>query len=87
VEPAHLGDQLVTGLNEQMEGVAEDHVVAELGDLGRVERLHGRGRGERHEGGRANRAVRRVDDAGAGVAVTRGDLESGHRLNIKGLSP
>ena len=51
--PPSSRDQLVPGLDEQVERVAEHHVVAELGDLGRVERLHGRLGGERHERRRA----------------------------------
>ena len=78
VQPAHLADQLVPRLDEQVEGVAEHHVVAQLGHLARVERLHRRRRGERHERGRADRTVRGLDHAGAGGAVTRADLEGRH---------
>src|SRR5688572_31617350 len=73
VKPAHLRDQLVARLDEQVEGVAEHHVVAELGDLAGVERLDGRGRGERHEGRRADRPMRGVDDARPRVAVARSE--------------
>ena len=66
------------GLDEQVERVAEHHVVAELGHLARVERLHGRRRGERHERRRPNRPVRRVDHAGAGGAVARTDPKGRH---------
>ena len=78
VEPAHLRDQLVAGLDEQVEGVAEHHVVAQLGDLRRVQRLDRGGRGQRHEGGRPHRTVGRVDHACARSPVARGDLEDGH---------
>ena len=60
VQAAQLADQVLAGLDEQVERVAEHHVVAQLGDLARVERLDRRGGGERHERGRADDAVRRV---------------------------
>ena len=57
--PPSSRDQLVAGLDEEVERVAEHHVVAELGDLARVQRLHRRRRRERHEGRRAHGSVRR----------------------------
>ena len=77
VEAAHLGDQLVAGLDEQVERVAEHHVVAELGDLAGVQRLHRGGRGERHERRRADRAVRGLNDARSRGAVASGYLKRG----------
>jgi hypothetical protein len=75
MEASQLGDQPVPRLDEEVEGVAEHHVVAELGDLRGMERLDRPGRRERHERGRAHLAVGRVDRAGAGGAVARRDLE------------
>ncbi len=79
VQAAHLLDQLGLGLDEEVEGVAEHHVVAELGHLGGVQRLDRRRRRERHERGRANVAVRGVDQARAGVAVAGVDAEGATR--------
>ena len=49
VQPAEARDELVAGLEEQVERVAEDHVVAERGDLARLEALDRRLRRERDE--------------------------------------
>ncbi len=38
VQAAQLGDVLLARLDEEVEGVAEHHVVAERGDLGRLQR-------------------------------------------------
>ena len=78
VQPAQLGDQVGAGLDEQVERVAQHHVVAELGHLGGVQRLDGRRRRERDEGRRANVAVRRVDQACTRVAVARADGQGRH---------
>ena len=77
VQAAHPLDLLVPGLDEEVEGVAEHHLVAERGDLVRLERLHRRGRGERDERRRAHVAVRRTKNARAGGAVAGVDRESG----------
>ena len=65
-----------------MERVAQDHVVAEGGDLGRQEALDGRLRRQRDEGRRADLAVGGAQDAGAGAGagVAGGDLRAGTRL-------
>ena len=69
VQPAELGDQLVPGREEQVERVPQDHVEAELAGLAHLERLDdGLGR-ERHEGRRADLAVRELQRAGAGVGA------------------
>jgi hypothetical protein len=75
VKAAELGDQLVPWLDEEVEGVPEHHVVAELGDLARMERLHRCAGGQRHERRRAHRPVRGVDHARSGAPVTGADLE------------
>jgi hypothetical protein len=77
VQAAELGDVLVAGLDEQVEGVAEHHVVAELGDLRGLERAHGRVRGERHEGRGADLAVDGAQNAGPSRAVALLDGEGG----------
>jgi hypothetical protein len=79
VEAAELGDQLVARLYEEVVRVAEHHVVAELRNLGRVQRLDGGRGGERHEGGCPDRPVRSTYDARACRAVTGRDLEGRHR--------
>ena len=53
------------GVEEQVERVAEHHVVAERGDLGGLEALDGRLRRQRDERRRADLAVRGAQDAGA----------------------
>ena len=81
VQPAELLDQLVAGREEQVERVAEHHVVAEGGDLADLERLDdGLGR-QRHEGGRAHLAVGELERAGAGVGarIAGADGEHGRR--------
>jgi serine/threonine-protein kinase len=71
VEAAELADQLVPGREEEVERVAEHHVVAELGGLGDLERLdHGLG-GQRDEGGRADLAVGEPQRAAAGARRRR----------------
>src|SRR5215211_4349058 len=76
-------DHVRTRLDEQMEGVAEHDLEAKLGDLGRVERLDGAGRGERHEGGGADLAVCRAQDARAGRPVAGGDGEAVARHSVR----
>jgi hypothetical protein len=69
----------VAGREEEVERVAEHHVVAELGGLGDLERLdHGLG-GERDEGGRADLAVGEPQRARAGARrrVAMVDVEAG----------
>ena len=87
VQPAQFSDQFVTGLDEEMEGVAEHHVEAELGDLARVERLDRRCRGQRHERRRAHRPVGGLDHARAGGAVMRAYLEGGHAESLERARP
>jgi hypothetical protein len=78
VQPAELLDQLVARREEQMEGVAEHHVVAEAGDLADLERLDdGLGR-ERDEGRGAHFAVRELEGAGAGVGARISGADGEH---------
>ena len=75
VQPAGGGDPLRPRRDEQVVGVAEDQLVAELGDLGRFQPAHRPLRRQRDEGRRLDRPVGGVDDARAGAAVTGLDLE------------
>ena len=63
------------GREEQMEGVAEHHLVAERRDVARLERLDRAPRGQRDERGRRDLAVGQVQGsaAGAGGGVADGD--------------
>ncbi len=76
VEAAELADALVAGPQVEVEGVAEDHLVAERRDLVRVEPPDRAGRRERDERGRRDLAVRSAEPPGPGGSVTRFDLEA-----------
>ena len=83
VQAAEAGDELVAGVEEQVEGVAQHHVVAQGGDLAGLEALDRGLGGERDEGGRADVAVGGAQDAGprARARVAREDGEGrGHGL-------
>jgi hypothetical protein len=95
VQPAEVADQLVAGSQEEVERVAEHHVVAELGGLAHLERLDDRLGGQRDECGRADLAVRQAQGAGpgAGPRVAAADDEAAHagadlsrRKHIVGLN-
>src|SRR5262249_13442205 len=60
-------DKLGPGREHQVKRVAQDHLVAERGDLARLERLHGALGRQRHERGGANVAVGQVKRARAGT--------------------
>ena len=75
VEAAEARDQLVAGLEEEVEGVAEDELVAQLLHLGRVQRLDRAGRGKRNEGRSTDVTVLAMKDARAGAPRTGVDLE------------
>jgi hypothetical protein len=75
VQPAHARDVFVPGPDEEVEGVAEHHLVAERRHLRRVQRLDRRARGQRDEGRRVNLAVRRNENARSGGAVAGVDPE------------
>ena len=62
--PPSSRDQLGSGRQKQVEGVAEDHLVAERGDLARLERLDRAARRERHKCRRRDVAMREVQSAG-----------------------
>ena len=78
--PPSALDQLVAGIEEQVERVAEHHVVAQRGDLGREQALDRRLRGQRHERGRAHLAVGGAEHARARARarVAGEDLEGRH---------
>ena len=79
VEAAEALDQLAAGAQEEVEGVAEHHPVAERGDLAGPQPAHAAAGRERHERGRRDLPVRGLDDAGARerVAVTGDDAHRG----------
>ena len=66
VQAAHPLDVLVPGLDEQVERVAEHHLVPERGHLVGLQRLDGRGRRQRHERRRVDVTVRGPKNARAG---------------------
>lgn len=89
--PAHEGvqaaealDHLRAGIEHQVEGVAEHHLVAQRGHLGGQQALDGRLAGQRHEGGRGDLAVHGAQAAqtGRGGGVARDDPEGGHECAI-----
>ena len=57
------------GREEQVERVAEDHLVAERRDVARLERLDRAAGGQRHERRRVHVAVGEMQRAGAGARV------------------
>jgi hypothetical protein len=79
VQPAELRDEVLARPEMQVVGVAEDDARAERAQLVRVDGLHRPLRPDRHERGRRDVAVRRVEDAGARGAVGRGHGERVHR--------
>ena len=86
MEPAELLDQLLAGPEMKVVGVREDHGCAGLAHLLRMKRLHGRFRPDRHEGGRRNVAVGRVNGSDTGRAVRRLEGEAGHAREDSGRS-
>ena len=81
VQAAEPRDPLMARVEEEVERVAQDDVVAQRRDLGRQHALDRRLGRERDEGGRADVAVRRVQDPRAGprARVAGGDRQGGHR--------
>ena len=80
VQAAELGDPLGAGRDEQVEGVAEDQLEAEPGDVAEVERPHRPLRRQRDERGRRHRPVRGQQAAGTGGA------RRGRRSRTRGVS-
>ena len=80
MQPAEVGDDPLTGLEVQVERVAEHHVVAERAHVAWLEpadRALGR---QRDEGGGAHRAVGETQQAGAGAPLASVDVEHAPRL-------
>ena len=75
VQAAGSGDPLRARRDEQVVGVAQHHLVAELGHLVRFEPAHRALGRQRDEGRRLHRPVRRVQHPGPRGAVPRPDLE------------
>ena len=65
LSPPNSAIKLGTGGEQQVEGVAEHHLVAESGDVTGLERLDRTARGERDERGRPHVTVREAQRAGA----------------------
>src|SRR5512133_199652 len=85
VQSAEARDALVAGIEEQVEGVAEDDVVPEGSDLGRQHPLDRRLGRQGHEGGRADLAVGGAQHPGAGprAGVAGGDGQGRHREHAR----
>ena len=79
VQAAEAGDALGAGAQHQVVGVGEDDVGAGGLHLVEVQRLDGGGGADRHEGGRADPAMRRHHLAAARRAVLRQQLKSKRR--------
>ena len=79
LQPAEFGHELRPGRQEQVKGVAEDHLVAELDDVAGLERLDRTARRQRHERRRADVAVGEMQHPapGAGVRAAGDDLKHG----------
>ncbi len=75
VEAAELSDVLVAWPQVEVEGVSQDHLVAERGHFVRVQPPYGSRRRQRDERGRRDVAVRSAEPPGPGGSVTRLDLE------------
>ena len=75
------------GRQEQVERVAEHHLVPERLHVTRLERLDRAARGQRHERGRRHVAVRQVQRAraGAGTRVAAGSRMRGRTAPILGV--
>ena len=95
--PAHEGadaakplDQLRAGVEQQVEGVAQHHLIPQRGNLLGQQAFDGGLRRERHERGRAHVAPVGVQRRGAGPRrwIAGFDGESGHRgIASKCLTP
>ena len=75
VQPAQPRDALGAGAKHEVIGVAEHDIGPERPDLLGIHPLPWRRRADRHEGRRADDAVRRRQAAGAGRAVGRQEFE------------
>jgi len=76
VQAARSRNPLRPRRDEQVVGVAEDQLIAELDHLRRLQPPDRPLRRQRDESRRLDRPVGSVDDAGAGAAVTGADLEA-----------
>ena len=69
VKPPHAGDEPVPGTETEVIGVAQDHLGADLGELGRSNPLDGALGPHGHEGGSEHPAVGRIEMPCPGSAV------------------
>ena len=85
VQAAEALDPLVAGVEEEVERVAQHHVVAQRGHLGREQALDRRLRRQRHERGRAHLAVGGREHPGAGAGGRRRgrDRQGRHREHAR----
>ena len=83
MQPAELRDHILAGPEVQVVRVAEHDLGAERTHLVRVEHLDGGLRPDRHERGRPQLAVLRLQDAGPRITVRRRDCE-GHARGRSG---
>src|SRR5712691_8605233 len=78
VEPAQLRDQLRPRAQQQVVGVAEDDLRADVRQVVGSDRLHRARRPHRHELRRVDAAMGQLEHAAAGGAVLVGDREGEH---------
>src|SRR5436190_10495200 len=80
-----LGDDVVTGTQCEVVGVAENHLRAGVAQLLRRQTFNGRLRADRHEDRRLHNTVRRGQSAEAGVSVGCQQVElKGHDSDEEG---
>ena len=81
VKPAELRHLLGTRPQHQVIGIAQDDVGARRLDLVEIETLHGADGAHRHEGGRADVAMQRLNrtEAGRAVGCVKGEAEGSFR--------
>ena len=81
VKPAEFRNLLGTRTEHEVIGIAQDDVGARRLDLVEIETLHGAHGAHRHEGGRADVAMPRLNRTKAGLAVgcVKGEAEGSFR--------
>ena len=87
VQPAAPGDQIAAGAEEQVVGVAENDLGAEILEIAMGHRLHRAAGADRHERGGLDDAVRRAQLAAPRQAFAVGDGEEGHGMIVARPNP
>ena len=82
VQAAVLADHLESRPQPEVEGIAEDDLRAERGELVGRHGLHRAVGADRHEGRRVDTAVRELERAAAGLAIGVQDLELHRSMSI-----